>query len=203
MYDYMTELNVYLNSCSLSVPCALGCGTSGYLVLTAQPSIFTNHCATAFVRPVNPGIHPSIPTPAPSAADLSIIVRDHKNDVRVFNKYNAVDGVCKQVIHKLIPEKFYKSLASRLISFSKITCLQILTHLITEYAELDDDAIQDINKNMKTPINRETLFEEFVEQIEWNQEAVAVQNPHTPGKILSMAVDNVKKPGLYLEDCRD
>ena len=95
----------------------------------------------AFVKLVNPGIHPSIPTPAPSAAALSIIVWDHKNNVCVFNEYNAVDQACKQVTHKLIPEKLYKSLASRLIGFSKITCLQILTHLITEYAELNDDAI--------------------------------------------------------------
>jgi len=86
-------------------------------------------------------------------------MRDHKNDVCVFNEYNAVGRACKQVIHKLIPEKFYKSHASSLIGFSIITCLQILTHVITEYAELDDDAIQDIDKNMKTPINRKTLFE--------------------------------------------
>ena len=99
--------------------------------------------------------------------------------------------------------KFYKSLASRLIGFSKITGLEILTHLITEYAELDDEAIQLIDKNMKTPINGETLFEDFIEQIEWNQEAVAVQNPYTPEQILSMAVSNVKKSGLYTEDCRD
>jgi len=90
-YNYMPELNVYLKSCSLSVPCVLGCGTLGYLVFTAQPSIFTTHCATAFVRPVNPGIYPSIPTPAPSTAALSIIVREHKNEVRVFTECNAVD----------------------------------------------------------------------------------------------------------------
>ena len=76
-----------------------------------------------------------------------------------------MDLACKQVISKIVPEKFYKSLASRLIGFSKITSLDILTHLITEYAELDDDdAIQLIDRNMKTPINGETLFEDFIEQ---------------------------------------
>jgi len=35
---------------------------------------------------------------------------------------------------------------------------------------------------MKTPINGETLFEEFVEQIDWNQEAVPVQNSYSPKK---------------------
>ena len=202
-YEYLTALNVYLNSCSSSVPCALGCGTLGFLVLTAQPSIFTTHCATPFIKPVNPGIHPTIPTPPPSAVVLAELVRAHKNRMKEFQEYNAMDRAIKRVISKLIPEKFYKSLASRLIGFSKITGLEILTHLITEYAELDDEAIQLIDKNMKTPINGETLFEDFIEQIEWNQEAVAVQNPYTPEQILSMAVSNVKKSGLYTEDCRD
>jgi len=32
---------------------------------------------------------------------------------------------------------------------------------------------------------------------------VAIQNPYTPGQILSIAVNNVRKPGLYSEDCRE
>ena len=56
---------------------------------------------------------------------------------------------------------------------------------------------------MKNPINGETLFEDFIEQIEWNQEAVAVQNPYTPTQILSMALNNIRKSGLYTEDCRE
>ena len=55
---------------------------------------------------------------------------------------------------------------------------------------------------MKEPISRETLFEEFVEQIEWNQEAVAVQNPYSPAQIVSMAYANIEKCGLYQEDFR-
>jgi len=173
----MTDLNVYLNSCSFSVNCELGCGTLGYLVLTAQPVIFSTHCGTSFIQPVNLGVHPDIPTQAPSASVLAILVRDHKNNAWSFNEYHAVDKVCKKLIQKLIPEKFYKFIASCLIGLSKVTCLTTLIHLITEYAEFDDDTIQEIDKNMKIPINGETLFEEFVEKIERNQEAVPVQNP--------------------------
>ena len=31
-YEYMTNLNVYLNLCSSEVHCTLGCGMLGYLV---------------------------------------------------------------------------------------------------------------------------------------------------------------------------
>ena len=56
---------------------------------------------------------------------------------------------------------------------------------------------------MKEPISRETLFEEFVEKIEWNQEAVAVQNPYSPAQIFSMAYANIDTCGLYQDDFRD
>ena len=97
-YEYMTNLNFYLNSSLSAVDCNLGCGTLGYLVLTAQPAVFNTHCVTKFFVPKNPGIHPVMPDPAPTAAILSKIVRTHKHEVRLFNKYHAVDHACKNVI---------------------------------------------------------------------------------------------------------
>ena len=97
-YEYMTNLNVYLNLCSSAVNFTLGCGTLGYLVLMAQPAVFNTHCVTKFITPRNTGIHPVMPDPAPTAAILSELVRTHKHEVRLFNKYHAVDRACKKVI---------------------------------------------------------------------------------------------------------
>ena len=54
---------------------------------------------------------------------------------------------------------------------------------------------------MKEPISGETLFEEFVEKIEWNQ--VAAQKPYSPAHIVSIAYANIEKCGLYQEDFRE
>ena len=86
IYEIMTNLNVYLNSCSSAVDCTLGCGTLGYLVLTAQPNAFKTHCVKKLVIPKNPGIHPVMPDPAPTATILSELVRTHKHEVRIFNE---------------------------------------------------------------------------------------------------------------------
>ena len=67
-YEYMTNLNVYINSRLLLVDCTLGCGTLRYLLLTAQPTVFNTHCVTKFITPINLGIHPVMPNPAPTAA---------------------------------------------------------------------------------------------------------------------------------------
>ena len=88
----------------------LGCDTLGYLVLTAHTAIFNTHCGTEFVTPRNTGIHPVMPDSSPTAVILSELVRTHKHEVSLFNKYHAVNRACKEVISKLIPEKLYKSL---------------------------------------------------------------------------------------------
>ena len=108
MYEYMTNLNVYLNSCSSAVDCTLGCGTLGCLVLTAQPAVFNTHRVTTFITPRNPGIHTVMPNPAPTTAILSELVRAYKHEVRLFNEYHKVERACKKVISKFILEKFYK-----------------------------------------------------------------------------------------------
>ena len=107
-----------------------------------------------------------MPNPAPTAVIFSKLIRTHKHEVCL---YYSVDCVCKKFIRKFIPEKFYKSLSSRIIGFAKVTSIEILTHLITEYAELEEEDVQDIDQKMKEPISGKTLFEEFVELIEWNQ----------------------------------
>ena len=128
-----------------------------------------------------------MPDTAPTPAILSKIVRTHKHLVFLFNEHHTVNRACKKVISKLIPEKFYKSLSRSIIGFAKVTSLEILTNLITKYAELEEEDVQEINRKMKEPISGETIFEYFVEKNEWNQEAVAVQNPYSPAQIVSMA----------------
>ena len=77
-----------------------------------------------------------------------------------------VNRVCKKVISKLIPEKYYKSLSIRIIGFAKVTGLKILTQLITEYAELEEEDIKEIDRMIKEPISGKTIFEEFVEKLD-------------------------------------
>ena len=80
-YEYMTNLNVYLNSCLSVVDFTLGCGTLGYLVLTAQPVVFNTHCGTEFVTPRNPGIRLVMPNPAPTDTIWSELLGTHKYEV--------------------------------------------------------------------------------------------------------------------------
>ena len=63
--------------------------------------------------------------------------------------------------------------------------------------------MQEIYQIMKEPISGETIFEEFIEKIERNQEAFAVQNPYTTAQIVSMVYANIEKCRIYQDDCRE
>ena len=102
-HTYMTELNGFLNACAASVHCNLGNGTVGYLVLTAQPASFQIASPTSIVKPVNPGVL-VLGDPAPSAADIRSLTRQHTEDTRVINKYHSFDRAYKKVLCTLIPE---------------------------------------------------------------------------------------------------
>ena len=44
-----------------------------------------------------------------------------------------------------MPEKYYNPLSIHIIGFTKFTSLRIITHLITEYAKLEYEDVQDIH----------------------------------------------------------
>ena len=92
-HTYMTKVNGFLNACAASVHCNLGNGTVGYLVLTAQPASFLIVSPTSFIKPVNPGVL-VLGDPAPSAAVVGTITRQHTEDMRVFNEYHSIDRAC-------------------------------------------------------------------------------------------------------------
>ena len=56
---------------------------------------------------------------------------------------------------------------------------------------------------MKTAISAETLFEEFVEQIETAVDAVATQVPYTRQQILSITFTIVENAGIYYDGVKE
>ena len=56
---------------------------------------------------------------------------------------------------------------------------------------------------MNQPITDETLFEEFVEQIETEVDAVATQVQYTRQQIVSIAFTTVENAGIYYNGAKE
>ena len=158
--------------------CNLGNGTIEYIVLTAQPASFQIASLTSFVKPVNPGVL-VLGDPAPSAAVIRSLIRQHTEDTRVFNDYHSVDRACKKVLCTLIPEAYFRSFKNKYTPYANVQCLEILSHLWSTFGVLQDYEVQENDVKMKKAISAENLFEDFVDQIETAVDAVATQVPDT------------------------
>ena len=171
-------------------------------MLTAQPASFTIASPTSFVRPVNPGV--LVPSePAPSAAVIGTLTRQHTENMRVFNDYYSVDKACKKVLFTLIPEAYFRSFKNKYTRYANVKCLNILTHLWTTYGILQDFEVQENDVRKKQPISAETLFEEFVEKIETAVDTVATQVPYTRQQIVSIAFTMVEIAMIYYDGVKE
>ena len=110
---------------------------------------------------------------------MGTLTRQHTENMRVFNKYYSVDKACKKVLFTLIPEAYFRSFKNKYTGYANVKCIDILTHLWTTYSVLKYFEGQEHDLRMKQPIMAETLFEEFVEQIETAFDAVATKMPYT------------------------
>ena len=171
-------------------------------MLTAQLASFTTVSPTSFVKPVNPGVL-VLADPAPSAAVIGTLTRQHTENMRVFNEYYSVDKACKKVLFTLIPEAYFRSFKNKYTGYANVKCLDILTHLWTTYGVLQDFEVQENDLRMKQPITAETLFEEFFEQIETAVDAVAKQVPYTKQQIVSIAFTTAENAGIYYDGVKE
>ena len=103
----------------------------------------------------------------------------------------------------LIPKRVYRTLKNRYTQFANVTPLTILSHLLMEYGQLSDQAVQDNDVQMKKDINRETNFEDLVLQIKDAVDNVTAQNPCTDQQLVSIAFTIVERCGFYPENFRN
>ena len=96
----------------------LGCGTMGYLVLTASPAVYTLMYAVPFVAHVNPGATHIIPDPPPTAAAIYKLTRTHTENMRIFREYKSIHVTCKKVIMNLVGEVYYRTLKNRYTGYT-------------------------------------------------------------------------------------
>ena len=201
-HTYMMEVNGFLNACTSSVHCNLGNGTVGYLVLTAQPASFQIASPTSFVKPVIPGVL-VLGDPAPSAVVIGSLTCQHTEDTIVFNEDHSVDRACKKYLCALIPEAYFRSFKNKYTGYANVQCLEIMSHLWSTYGVLQDYEVQENDVKMKKAISDETLFEEFVEQIETAVDAVSTKVPYTRQQIVSISFIIVENAGIYYDGVKE
>ena len=165
-HTYTTEVNGFLNACAASAHCNLGNDTVGYLALTAQPASFLIASPTSFGQTGQSWCVGTGRPPHRQRAVIGSLTRQRTEDTIVFNEYHSVDRACKKVLCKVIPEAYLRSFKNKYTGYATLQCLKNSVTLM-EYVR-GITRLQSARKLCKDEkvISSETLFEEFVEQIE-------------------------------------
>ena len=141
-YESISEIHIRLNSNAASVHSELGNGALGLLALTVTPSVYNTLAGVAFVPPGNPGQNFTIP-PGATGHQIAALDTAHKNLVRIWKEYLAVDKALKQQLIGGVNEMYYRTLRNRHTGYAIVSTRDIITHLYAQYGNITPQDLQE------------------------------------------------------------
>ena len=97
---------------------------------------------------------------------MSKIVRQHKEELRVFRQVAATDLALKSQLLDIFEEMYFRRLRDRHTSFTSVTYMQMITHLYNDYGIITAIDIMENEKRMDTPYDLSVAIESYLDQIE-------------------------------------
>jgi ribosomal protein L9 len=88
-----------------------------------------------FIAPINPPVHPEHPAGS-TAAQISEINRQHKEDKKNFRQYHAIDNALRNQLIAAVPHIYISTLSDDTVGFGNVTCLQIISRILKHNTEL-------------------------------------------------------------------
>ncbi len=104
-YETITEVHLKLKANASSVVSKLGGGAHGLLGLVLPPATYATLTNVVFNTPVNPGTTPNIEAGG-TAVQIHEIVRQHKENLRVWREHNATDKALQQQLINTFDEPY-------------------------------------------------------------------------------------------------
>ena len=82
------------------------------------PAVYALLSATTFVVTTNLGSTVQLATPAPAAAVISALTREHAKNLCIWKTYTDKYKVCKQKFMSLVPEVYYLTLKKKYTAYA-------------------------------------------------------------------------------------
>ena len=121
-YASIKEVNNKLSANAAAIHSTLFDGRHGLLGLTLPPSIYNTITNIPFVRPLNPGPRPIIPTNSTARATLQA-QEQHTKALIIFKEVETVDQALKSLLLQSFDDTYYKSLKDIYTGYSNVSTL--------------------------------------------------------------------------------
>ena len=200
----LTKLQKELNTNAESVKSTRGNGRQGHLVLTYRPHLFVDLPGhIPFVPPEHPGMHPIL-TPNATAHVTRTVTRAFDTTLKDFELYWTTETSLKQQLLTAIEPIYMQPLEHEHRGLAEVTTLQILTHLWNEHGKLENDDIQNNQREFVTPWwHPPTPIQELFAKIDRQVILARAGNaPISDVAIVQTAYNNVEATGLFELDLK-
>jgi hypothetical protein len=157
----------------------------------------------AYPAPVAPPATPVIPAGATSA-QINEAVRNHQEEVKVFNRYFDTDRALVRLIIAATPDTYIKALLDPMFGYANVTTLSLLTHLKTTYGEMTAADREANLARMNAPWSPPSPIENLFDQLEEGQRyAVLAAEPIADSQLTRLGLTLITKCGMMPDGCRE
>ena len=164
-----TILQVYkqLKRNAQCVPTTLGGGQLGYLALLLTNTAYaTIPGATAFTKPVHPGVFTLVPNPAPPAtrnnpnptpppltpADISVQRTTYDDKLRLYNESQAVELALRNQLIDAFEPQYLQALRNKHTDMINETLPRIIKYLCDTYGKVSDAEMLNREQNLSSMV---------------------------------------------------
>ena len=189
-----------------SIKFNLGDGLTGLMFIYMKPETFATIHPDLFTIPTNPS---SAPEPdaiaaASSATKIADIYKAYALQSKIYSEFIKAERISVKLSFDSMSEIYYKALKYTHMGYAKVTLRQLLNHLVTTYAVIDQF---DLEKNQGKMTARydpiapiETLFEQITNGIAY---AKLGDTPFTSKQIVDTALLSLAKTGVFHDDLKE
>ena len=191
---------LYGNAASLST--TSGGGAHGHIGLIMTPALYATLTATPYLAPIDPGILPNIPNRS-TAESREQIIREHKEERRVYDNNTTMDDALKGQIIDTIEDTYLCELRNKYTGYLGVNTRDLLDHLIDRYGKITPADLEANKMRMNEPIDATQTIDVFFKRIDdCIQYADDGEVPFTPEQILQTAYHAMSTSGHYNDACK-
>ena len=188
-----------------SVKSNLGDVLTGLMVISMNPATFATIHPDPFTIPTNPvaAPNPDVIAAASSATKIADIYKAYALQSKIYSEFIEAKKISVKLELDLMDKIYYKALKHTYTGYAKVSLRQLIDHLITTYAAIDQFDLEKNQEKMTARYNPnapiETLFEQITDGVAYAELGDA---PFTSKPIFDIALLCLAKTGVFHEDLK-
>ena len=189
-----------------SIKSNLGDGLTGLMVISMKPEIFSTIHPNDFAIPTNPvpSSDPEVTAAASSATKIADLYKAYALQSNIYSEFVSAERISVKLALDSMAKLYYKALKHTHTGYTNVTLRQLLDHLVTTYAAIDQFDLEKNQEKMtgcydpNAPID--TLFEKITEGVAY---AELGDGPFTSKQIVDIALLCLSKTGVFNDNLKE